>query len=335
MKALVLQGPERLEMETLPDPRPGRGEVLVKVKYCGICGSDLHAYQVGQPPGMVLGHEFTGEVLEPGPGVAGWNPGRRVAVIPGLQCDACPSCRQGLYNLCDRSRFGGLGLTAQGALAELICVRQDMLRELPDEVDYLTGTLAEPLAVSLHALYRGGFRLGERVLITGAGPIGALCLKLAIAGGASETWVIEGVPQRQEIALRSGASHVLPPGRESLRRIRRFTDPGVDLALECSGVPEALDLAMKSVRPMGRVVVAGIHQEPVPLEFNRVAVKELQISGSFGFLSEMETALNLISRDTAGFRSLVSGVVSMEEAPTAFREILHERKGLKTVVRIE
>lgn len=335
MKALVFKGPEMIGLENVADPRPAGGEVLVRVKYCGICGSDLHAWLVGQPPGIIPGHEFTGEVEETGPGVTGWTPGQRVAVIPGLLCGTCPSCRQGLYNLCDRSRYGGIGLTAHGAMARYICVKAEMLRELPHYVDFLTGTLAEPLSVALHAMRRGELRIGDKVLVTGAGPIGILCLKLAIMGGSPETWVIEGVPHRQEMAIKTGASHVLPPGRETLRRIRRFTDPGVDLAVECSGVEDALDTALKSVRPRGRVVIAGIHQEPVRVEFNRIAVKELEIKGSFGFLDEMESALDLINRNPADFRQLITGVVPLEEAPEAFRELVRDKKGLKTVVQID
>ncbi len=335
MRALVLKGPGRLEVESVADPRPARGQVMVRVRYCGICGSDLHAYHVGHPQGIIPGHEFAGEVEETGPGVEGWAPGQRVAVIPGLLCGTCPSCRQGLFNLCERSRYGGLGLTAQGAMAEFICVESGMLRELPRDVDLLSGTLAEPLAVSLHAMHQGEFRIGDKVLITGAGPIGALCLKLAVMGGAAETWVIEGSPGRQEMALKIGASHVLPPGRESLHRIRRFTDPGVDLALECAGVPEALDTALKSVRPRGRVVIAGIHQEPARVEFNRITVKEIQIRGTFGFIGEMESALELIGKSPAGFRSLITRVAPLEEAPGAFRELITGKGGLKTVIRID
>lgn len=335
MKALVIRGPGQLAVENFPDPRPAGGEVLVRVKYCGICGSDLHAYHVGQPPGVILGHEFTGEVEEVGPGVVGWAPGQRVAVIPGLQCGNCPACRQGLYNLCDRTRFGGLGLTAPGAMARYISVKAEMLRELPENVDFLTGTLAEPLSVALHAVCRGRLGIGERVLITGCGPIGALALKLAIVGGAAETWVLEGIPHRQEMALRMGASHVLPPGRESLHMIRKYANPGMDLSVECSGVPDALDTAIKSLRPRGRVVVAGIHQEPVKLEFNRIAVKEIEILGSFGFLGEMESALSLINRDPRKFRPLITDVVSLEEAPGAFSALIRERRGLKTVISLE
>jgi len=336
MKALVLKGPECLEVENVAVPRPSGGQVLIRVKYCGICGSDLHAYHVGQPGGLIMGHEFTGVIEEIGSGVTGWTTGQRVAVIPGLLCGKCSSCRQGLYNLCERSRYGGLGLMAPGAMAGYICVNCDLLRELPENVDYLSGTLAEPLAVALHAVCRGDLRVGEKVLITGAGPIGMLSLQLAIVGGATETWVIESIQERQELALKMGASHVLPPGKDSLRVIRRQTEPGVDLALECAGVPDALNTAIKSLRPRGRVVVASIHQNPVEVEFNRIAVKEIQIRGSFGFIGgEMESALDLISKDPGSYQSLITGVVSLEEGPAAFSELIKERKGIKTVIKID
>jgi len=334
MKALVLKGPERLEIENVAIPKPADGQVLIRVKYCGICGSDLHAYHVGKPEGLILGHEFTGEIVDIGPGVTGWNPGQRVAVIPGVLCGTCYSCRQGLYNLCERSMYGGLGLTAPGAMAEYICVKSDMLRELPENVDFLNGALAEPLAVSLHAIYQGNLQVGEKVLITGAGPIGMLCLKLALIGGASEIWVIESNPRRREMAHKAGASYVLPPERDSLRMIRRCAEPGINLALECAGVPDALNMALKSVRPRGRVVVAGIHQIPVEVEFNRIAVKEIQIRGSFGFIGEMESALNLISKNTGDFETIITDVVSLEEAPAAFHDLFKSRRGLKTVIKV-
>ena len=158
--------------------------------------------------------------------------------------------------------------------------------------------------------------------------------QIGLVAVAAETWAVESIPQRQEMALEIGVSRVLPPGRDSLRAIRKNTAPGIDLALECASVPDALNMALKSVRPRGRVVVASIQQHPVEVEFNRVAIKEIQIRGSFGFINELDAALELISQNPGDYQSLITAVVSLEEAPAAFNELIRERKGLKTVIQI-
>lgn len=186
MKATVFRGPGRVEVTEVPKPKVGPEEVLVRVHYCGICGSDLEAYHTGMyEPGVIIGHEFAGEVVQVGANAQGWKKGERVTVNDAIPCGFCRSCRRDQYTLCESLLMPGV--TLNGGMAEYALLPAGALHRLPQGVSTRQGALIEPLAVVLHGIHRSALRPGDRVLVMGAGPIGLLTLQCARIAGAGRS----------------------------------------------------------------------------------------------------------------------------------------------------
>ncbi|MDP2952871.1 MAG: NAD(P)-dependent alcohol dehydrogenase, partial [Chloroflexota bacterium] len=249
MLAAVLHGKLDLRLEHRPIPLPGPGQVLVRIVAVGICGSDVHFWKDGRigtrvvERPMILGHECAGEVVALGEGVAAFQVGDRVALEPGIPCGFCPWCRTGRYNLCPQVRFLAAPPT-DGALAEYVAHPAALTYKLPAHLSYEEGALLEPLSVGLHAVERAGVRVGDRVLIAGAGPIGLVNLFAAKAHGASQVYLTDIRPHRLELACRLGAEAAIDaretPGVQ--QKMQEFTEGyGVDIALDCSGSSPGID----------------------------------------------------------------------------------------------
>ena len=214
MRALVLNGTDGYAIEERPMPEPDTGEVLFRTHYSGICGTDLHAIQFGRyEDGVVIGHEFAGEVVSAGPGVDGWQAGDRAAVHPkGNVCGACPECRAGYPNMCSATNIGGTaGIGSNGGMAAYVSVPAGKLRRLPDEVSLQEGAWVEPTAVALRGVTRSGFKVGRRAVVIGAGPIGLLCVMHLRLGGASHITVLEPSELRRAKAEELGADITIDP----------------------------------------------------------------------------------------------------------------------------
>ena len=250
--------PEPAASERVPgdgDEGGEGGDVLVRVTAVGICGSDLHWWTEGaigdatlsRP--LVLGHEGAGVIA------AGPRRGERVAIDPAIPCEACRACHDGYRNLCYNIRFAGHGET-DGMMREQLRGPARLLYPLPDQVSDEAGALLEPLGVALHALDLGHVPFGGRVTVAGCGPIGLLLLQVLRAAGAGQITAVEPLPHRREAAARYGADEVAEPGAD-------LTRYGADVAFEVAGTGEAVRLAMESVRPGGRVVLAGIPDDDV------------------------------------------------------------------------
>src|SRR5579884_2363211 len=258
MRALRFHGAHDLRLEDVPEPSaPGADEVVVRPANCGICGTDLHEYTAGpivtpvephpltgaQNP-QILGHEFAGEVVAVGGQVTRVREGDRVAIMPLAYCGRCSYCRRGLQHLC--ATMGCVGLShAWGGMAELAKVAEYQIVRLPDGVSYEQGALIEPAAVAAYGVERAGVAPGDRVLVTGAGPIGALAALCARAAGASAVYISEPNPARRRRAAALGAATVLDPAAVDLPEVLREETGGlgVDVAIECSGHPSAFGSA--------------------------------------------------------------------------------------------
>lgn len=260
MKCARMSAVADVRVGECPTPEPGPGEVLLRVRACAICASDLHLYQEGHSSGVyptgpiILGHEFAGEVALAGPGVEGWAVGERVACEPSWHCGQCDMCRRGLTNLCRNIIFPSYP-DRDGAMAEYIAVPASSLARLPQGVDMVAGALAEPLGVAVHAVRLSALTPGAKVAILGAGAIGLAVLQAARAAGAGEILVAEPVAERRVAPAAMGAS-VLGSAAELLETCAEGEEP--EVVFEAAGgacsFAEALDLA----RPAGRVMVIGI-----------------------------------------------------------------------------
>src|SRR3954452_4517251 len=252
MRALRFHAAHDLRIDDVAEPPPpGPGQVVIRVVTCGICGTDLHEYMAGpivtpvephplngaQNP-QILGHEFAGDVVATGPGVTSVVEGDRVAIMPLAYCGHCAYCRRGLQHLCATMACVGLS-HAWGGMAELATVAEYQVVRLPDSVDYRQGALIEPTAVAAYGVERGGVGPGDRVLVTGAGPIGALAALCAHAAGAASVHVSEPNPARRARAEALGVATVLDPTAIDVpAHLRERSDGlGVDVFIECSGHP--------------------------------------------------------------------------------------------------
>ena len=286
MPAAVYRGPRRLEVEERPVPRPGPGEVLVEVSHCGVCGSDLHFVLDGWGrPGSVGGHEYAGRVVGTGGGVNGWEVGDAVVGGPRPACGRCRACAARRPSLCAGRDAPGAG-GPDGGFARYVKVPAGALVPVPPGLDLRTAALAEPLAVALHAVARGGVEPGGRVLVCGAGPIGALVVAALRACGAGTVVVSEPGEARRRLAERVGADEVVTP--EALD-VPPFGDPGrvvdgaVDVAIECSGRAGAMEAALTQLERGGTLVLLGAGIDPPRFDHNRILVNELVVTGSFEY----------------------------------------------------
>ena len=290
MLAARLHDHHDLRVEQAPEPAAlGPREVRVRPRWCGICGTDLHEYAHGplyipkENLPQILGHEFSADVVEVGSEVSGVRPGDRVAVLPHVFCGTCYFCVRGRQGLCRELRLTGVSWP-WGGLAEEAVVPAYQCIPLPDEVSYEQGAILEPLASVVHAVERST-RAGDRVLITGAGPIGQLAILATTAAGASEIYVSEPNGARRAQAGRLGASAVFDPATVDVgEAVRDRTEGlGVDASIECSGSQPALDTCVDATRSAGYVAQIAIHVGPRTVVPETWTWKDLTIGGIWSF----------------------------------------------------
>ncbi|MBW2638186.1 MAG: alcohol dehydrogenase catalytic domain-containing protein, partial [Deltaproteobacteria bacterium] len=250
MKAAVWYGKEDIRIENIPEPSVGAGQVKIRIEACGICGSDLHEYASGpfiiparphpltgrEGGPIILGHEFSGEVAEVGEGVTKVQPGDRVTVNPLIYCGECHYCRKGNHLLC--SKLATVGFAWDGAFAEYGVFPEYSILKLPDSVTYEMGACVEPLAVAVHAVNRSGLKIGDNVVVIGAGPIGLLVQQACKVAGAGKVFVSEPMKARIKTAEKMGANAVLNPAEVDIgKEIASLTDGlRADIAFDCVGI---------------------------------------------------------------------------------------------------
>jgi 2-desacetyl-2-hydroxyethyl bacteriochlorophyllide A dehydrogenase len=331
LKAVAFAGPGRMELREFPDPEPHAGEVIVRVKYCGICGSDLHEY-ASQAPSMraagifqpVMGHEFSGTVAAVGAGVTSHKEGDPVVVHPGGSCGTCYYCTSGQSNLCADQQ--GTGYRRAGAYAEVCAVRADQAISLPDEDLLEAAALTEPLAVAMRAVNRGGLNSGETVFIAGGGPIGLLATIAAKRKGAGRIIISEPAPSRRDLALALGADHTIDPTNSASLQVRELTGGlGADVSIEAVGIVPTMDDCIAATRRGGRIVVAGAFEVPYSVMLLNLLVQEQSIIGTFGYNEEFREARDLITSGLVDISRLISRIVPLEDLPNTFAEITGNR----------
>lgn len=327
MRAAAFRGDGRggrLALETRPRPEPAPGEVRLRVRACGLCGSDLHLLGAGLlPEGRVPGHEMAGVVDALGDGVEGWREGDAVAVEPFRTCGRCVVCRSGRGPLCRTGKL--LGVHAEGGLADYAVAPAARLFPAPAGLAPETAALAEPLAVAVHGLRRGGLARGQRVLVLGAGAVGLLTLFAARALGAGEVWATARHPHQAERARALGADRLLgeaDASREALEALGR--EAPVDLVAETvGGRADTLELAAAAVRPGGAVAVLGLFLGRVALDALPLLLKEVTLAWSYCYRhgeenADFDDALRILAAQPEAARSLVTHALPLEEAERAF-----------------
>jgi (R,R)-butanediol dehydrogenase / meso-butanediol dehydrogenase / diacetyl reductase len=324
MRAVAITGDRNLGVVNISRPVPGAGEVLLDVVYCGICGSDLH--MLGMPAGVlpaghVLGHEFTGVIAGLGPGVGGWSAGERVAVLPMVACGACYACRAGHPNLWEKGIDYAPGIGRQGAYAESVVVPAGMLRRLPATVSDADGALIEPLAVAIRAIRLSGATPQEPVCVLGAGPIGALTVAGLRARGFGRIAVVEPAAGRRAVAERLGVRAVAP-GEATARVPSLLGDEPPTTVIDCTGHPSGAPLAIELLPPAGRLIIAGLPDDPAPIDLAAVAVNEIVIRGSLAYADDdFAEALDHIAAGRVPCNQIVTTIAPLDQAPAWFADL--------------
>lgn len=342
MKAVTIHPPHQLSVDNYEAPTSvGPGQVEIRVHNGGICGSDLHYYSRGgfgnvivREP-MILGHEISGEVIALGDGVTGVSIGDRVAVNPGNVPSPCCYTREGLINHALDMRFYGSAMRyphVQGAFRELLVCEASQLVPLPAKLSFEHATFAEPLAVCLHAAKQAGDLLNRRVLISGAGPIGALTTMVVRLAGAREIVVTDLLDAPLAKVSGIGASEVINL-KKTPHALERYTENKghFDVALECSGSSAGLSNALNTVRPRGTIVQIGIGEAKVSLAM--LVSKEITLRGSFRYIGEFEEAVATLSRDDFDVSPLLTKVFPVKEALHAFTLASDKGSSMKVLLK--
>ncbi len=333
MRAAVLRGVGDVVVEERPVPEPGPGEVLVRVTSVGVCGSDTHYFEHGRigrfvvDAPLVLGHEAAGEVAALGPGVTSPTVGQRVSVEPGVPDLTCPQCLAGRYNLCPGMRFFATP-PVDGALAEYVVVHAAFAHPVPDVLGDDAAALLEPLSVGIWAARKGGVTAGSRVLVTGAGPIGLVCVQVARACGATDVVVSDVNPARLDLARELGATDVVDARTADLTDLPR--PPQV--LLECSGSPRATGAAIRALDRAGRAVLVGMGDDELPLPLSVVQERELEVTGTFRYAGTWPTAIALVAAGRIDLDRLVTGTYGLDRAADALSAGRTDPRSVKAVV---
>lgn len=339
MKACVFKAAGvPLELADVPDPVAGPGEIVVRVRNCGVCGSDLHAARYGfnMPSGTIMGHEFSAVVDHVGAGVSGYEPGDPVVVMSFLACGECDSCRTGNGARCARMKLVGFG-DVPGAYAEKMKTTPGSVFKMPAAMSHRLAATVEPLVVGLHGVHRAGLRAGETCLIMGAGPIGLVTLQWAKFAGAKAIVVSEMAEGRREVALQMGAAAAVDPRLQNpAAALAKLTgaQTGPDVVFECIGSAGTLAEAVAYSRRGGRVVVIGVCMEEDHWTPIAAMNKELDVRFSLGLEpGEIETTIAMLAAGRIDTSPMITDVISLSDLPAAFAEL--SNPGRRTKVMLE
>jgi L-iditol 2-dehydrogenase len=340
MRALVVSAPDEFEVRDVERPRPGRLEVLCKVRAVAICGTDPHIIQ-GHYPGfwpkawpLIPGHEWCGEIVELGEGAAalGWEAGTRVAGTSHNACGVCPRCVEGRYNICENFGVEGLhaqyGHNADGAYADYVVHSIKSIVRVPDGLSDEEAAMLDPTAIALHTVRRGGQRPGDTVAVVGPGVMGLLVAECARVLGAGRV-VVVGRGERLARAAELGFETVDFTAVDPVEAVR-----GADVALECSGAAEAVAQCASLVRKGGRVAIIGIPMDDARIPIQRVVLDEIDIVGVRATAGELPMAATLAGDGRIRLRELITHRYALEDFADAYATFTERRDGaLKVIVR--
>jgi L-idonate 5-dehydrogenase len=341
MKTLVCHAAKDLRIETTELPVLGDQQLLVRVAYGGICGSDLHYYQNGgfgtvrikQP--MALGHEFSGTVDAVGAQVTAFKPGQRIAISPSRPCGQCRFCQLGQHNHCLNMRFYGSAMPfphIQGGFSEKLVIDASQAHPIADHLSLSEAALAEPLSVGLHAIQRAGGVLGKQVLVTGCGPIGSLLIGGLRRAGAARIVAADIAALPLQCARNMGADETINLLTQADGLDQYKADKGqFDAVFEASGSPAALRTALDVIAPRGVLVTVGLGGD-ISLPMNQIVAKEIDLRGTFRFHPEFATAVQFLNEGLINGKPVITSVLPMDRAVEAFELARDKRQSLKVQI---
>ena len=338
MKVVIFGGKEQIIIKDGIKPEIKSDEVLIQVKKVAICGSDVGSYESGGPyfPDKIIGHEFSGKLVEIGENVKKFKEGMRVTVNPQIPCHECYYCLHDKENMCKLQNFA-YGTTEDGAMREFINVKADRVHILPDNVTYDEGATVEPLSVAVYAVQQSGFQLGQNAAVIGAGPIGLMTIQVLRNAGANKIYVLEPVESKQKIAMDIGADKAFLP--KAWNKIVRLTDKlGPDHVFDCVGLSSTFTTSLQLIKKGGNITLIGIHEST--LEINNIMLmttNNISVRGVYGYNQDIfKTAINLYAQKKIKVDPLITSKIRLEQVPEMFKVLgnpPHEE--LKVIVDFE
>lgn len=338
MKAAVLEAVKKLAVKDIPKPEPGSKEILVKVKTCGICGTDIKLYDGKYTAKMpvVLGHEYSGEVVETGKDVRGIKLGDRVVPDPNESCGACNWCRQAKPCFCND--LAAYGVLKDGGFAEYAMVGEKGAYVIPEGLDYESASFTEPVSCAVHCIDRASIATGESVLIIGGGAMGQILLQLAKTSGAGELIMVSRSDWKLELAKKFGATKVINARDNVLKKTLDLTDgSGVDVVIEAVGTTETIEEAISLAKKSGRIVIFGFAPEGEKAGFIPFDVlsKELTIMGSWVNPYTFPRALDILAGGKVDVKTLISLKLPLDNIMDGFKAMQEKSKGfMKALVEM-
>ncbi len=336
----MLTAYRQLELVEFPRPEPGADEVLIRVRSCGICGSDVHGYDGASGrriPPIIMGHEAAGEIEAVGPAVAGWKPGQRVTFDSTVYCGRCGYCRRGDIHLCNQRRVLGVSCgeyRQHGAMAEWVAVPERILYRLPDGLGFVEAALVEPVAIAFHAANRTPRQLGDTAVVVGAGMIGQLAIQALRLAGCGRVFAVDIEEGRLELAGQLGAEEGFNPQRiDAAAAVRERTEgEGADVALEAVGAAASLQTAIGALRKGGALTMVGNIAPRVELPLQQIVTRELTLLGSCASRGDYAASIAAIASGRIQVQPLISARAPLAEGPAWFDRLYRKEPGLLKVV---
>lgn len=340
----ILVTPGKMEILEAPMPAPGKNEVLLKVEYVGICGSDVHGFEHGpfippQDPSQKigLGHECAGTVTAVGENVTKFKAGDRVTIEPGVPCGKCRYCKAGKYNICPDVDFMATQPNYRGALTNYLVHPEDMTYHLPENIDTMEGALIEPAAVGMHAAAEAGIKPGDKIVILGSGCIGLMTLQACRSMGASEIVVVDVIEKRLDMAEKLGAMAVVNAKKEdSELRVKEILGPwGADVVFETAGSSKTASQAVNMVMRGGKIMIVGTISGDTPINFLKIN-REVKIQTVFRYANNYPMTIDAVVSGKIDVKSMVTDIYNYEEVQRAFEESLARKAEIvKGVIKMQ
>ena len=338
MKCVSISGEKKLVLKEKDIPVSKDGSVVIEVKSCGICGSDIHNWEAGQPVGLVMGHEFAGVVVDPGSRLD-LEKGDRVTGLPISPCGKCEACKRGDVQYCPDtwSEAVGLALTNSGGYAEYTSCRPDIVRKIPGNVSYDAACMVEPTAVSLHAVNLSNIKIGDDVLIIGGGIIGLMAAEFAKMAGAKYVALVETNKKRGKKAVNFGKvdEYYDAMKEETIPNLITKTNGGFDVVIECCGNAAAVTEALMTVKPGGVVVLVGVSATPISIPTVVGVMREVKMLGAIAYTAaEFDTCLNLIANKKLNVTKYIDDLVPLERVQESFERLTNGKdSAIKIVIK--
>jgi L-iditol 2-dehydrogenase len=340
MKALVLEEYNKLVYKDMPGPQITANEVLIEVKACGICGSDVHGMDGSsgrRHPPLIMGHEAAGVIVEKGAEVSGFSEGDRVTFDSTIYCAKCFYCRQGLINLCDNRRVLGVSppeYRQHGAFAQFVAVPEHILYRLPDTISFIQAAMVEPVSIAFHAVSLTPISLNDSVVVIGSGMVGIFVIQALRAAGCGTVIAVDLEQSKLDLALELGADYGLLADKvDVVREVQKLTGGrGTNIAVEVVGNTAAVTTAIGSLRKGGALTIVGNLAASVEFPLQEVVTRQIRITGSCSSCGEYPACLDIIARGTVNVDALVSRVAPLAEGAQWFRKLYDGEEGLMKVI---